>query len=170
METRQEGDHLGANTAQSSSAQSSNDLNFGSARSDYGSLAYGGRLDAQGMEESDEENLRRGEAFASRGDGQSDAQSCGMSWNSALILLGGVGLGAALMYMLDPDQGRRRRALARDKIVSASNKTGKAIGKKSRDLRNRAQGVIAETSKMLGVRGERNRDQQGTGGVSVTGV
>jgi hypothetical protein len=30
-----------------------------------------------------------------------------------------LGLGAAAMYLLDPDQGRRRRALARDQLTKA---------------------------------------------------
>jgi BON domain len=60
--------------------------------------------------------------------------------------LGGVGIGAGLMYMLDPDRGRRRRALMRDKIVRGVNETGRAIGSVgtvSRDLGNRARGVLA---------------------------
>lgn len=144
--------------------------NFGSARSDYGSLAYGGSLDEQGLDEHDEENLSHGASLAQTGDGRAGAQACGMSLNKTLLLLGGVGLGAALMYILDPDQGRRRRALARDKIVSASNKTGRAIGKKSRHLRNRAQGVIAETGKLFGMRGNRNQSQQEATGVEVPSV
>lgn len=59
-------------------------------------------------------------------------------------LLTGIGLGAALMYVLDPERGRRRRALARDKAVAFANKTGRAVAKTSRDLGNRAKGVAAE--------------------------
>ena len=39
-----------------------------------------------------------------------------------LVGLGGLGFGAALMYMFDPDRGSRRRALLSDKIVSTANK------------------------------------------------
>ena len=63
--------------------------------------------------------------------------------------LGGLALGAGLMYILDPDRGRGRRAYARDKVTSAVNKTGRAIGRKSRDLKNRAQGIAAETSSLF---------------------
>jgi hypothetical protein len=37
-----------------------------------------------------------------------------------LTFIGGMGVGASLMYMLDPDRGSRRRALVRDKIISAA--------------------------------------------------
>lgn len=59
------------------------------------------------------------------------------------MLLGGIGLGAALMYLLDPDRGRRRRALVIDKLSSAANKTPAALGATSRDLTNRARGLAA---------------------------
>ena len=36
--------------------------------------------------------------------------------NKGVALIGGVGLGAALMYIFDPDRGGRRRALIRDKF------------------------------------------------------
>jgi osmotically-inducible protein OsmY len=62
-----------------------------------------------------------------------------------LLLLGGAAFGAGVMYMLDPDRGNRRRALCRDQLVSAGNKTSMHAGKFSRDLRNRAQGLVAET-------------------------
>jgi hypothetical protein len=63
----------------------------------------------------------------------------------SLLFLGGVALGAGVMYMLDPDRGSRRRSLARDKFVRAGNKTSVYAGKLSRDLSNRAQGLVAET-------------------------
>jgi uncharacterized membrane protein len=69
--------------------------------------------------------------------------------NKELTLLGGIGLGAALMYVLDPDRGRRRRALARDILVSAANRTPDAIGATARDLRNRARGLAAQAGSMF---------------------
>jgi len=58
----------------------------------------------------------------------------------------GAGLGAGLMYLLDPDLGRSRRAFARNKVTSAVDRTAASISKTSHDLKDRARGVIAETS------------------------
>jgi len=54
-----------------------------------------------------------------------------------------VGLGAGLMYFLDPDRGRRRRAMARDRFVHALNEIDDAIGVISRDLGRRSRGAWA---------------------------
>jgi len=59
------------------------------------------------------------------------------------VLLGAA-LGAGIMYLVDPDGGRRRRALLRDQLVSAGHKTSDAVGATSRDVTNRARGVVAE--------------------------
>jgi|SRR5690348_3527115 BON domain len=59
-------------------------------------------------------------------------------------ILFGAALGAGIMYLLDPDGGRRRRALLRDQLVSAGHKTSDAVGATSRDVANRARGVVAE--------------------------
>ncbi len=57
--------------------------------------------------------------------------------------MAGMVAGAALMYMLDPATGRRRRAIARDKAVSTLHTAEDRVVHKSRDLRNRAQGTVA---------------------------
>ena len=59
-------------------------------------------------------------------------------------LLGGIGVGAALMYMLDPGRGARRRAVAKDKALKFARIAGERLGKQSRDLKNRARGLAAE--------------------------
>jgi len=64
-------------------------------------------------------------------------------------VLTAAGLGAGLMYLLDPDQGGRRRALMRDQLVSAAHKTGDAADATSRDMRNRARGVVASLRSRL---------------------
>jgi len=69
--------------------------------------------------------------------------------NKGAALVGGVGLGAALMYFFDPDRGKRRRAKVRDTVEATGNKVGCYAGKMSRDIRNRAQGVMAETKSLF---------------------
>lgn len=61
--------------------------------------------------------------------------------NKGLTFGAGLGLGTGLMYLLDPDRGRRRRALLRDKGTWAARKTGDCIKVTARDLRNRTQGI-----------------------------
>lgn len=64
--------------------------------------------------------------------------------NKGLTFGAGLGLGTGLMYLLDPDRGRRRRALLRDKGVWAARKTGDCFEVTARDLRNRTQGLVTE--------------------------
>ena len=70
----------------------------------------------------------------------------------------GAALGAGLMYVLDPAQGRRRRALARDKMVHLVRKGNDALGARARDAGNRAAGFVAETRARF--RRERTPDEQ----------
>lgn len=57
--------------------------------------------------------------------------------------------GAGVMYLLDPDGGRRRRARVRDQLVHAAHRTGDAVDATSRDVGNRARGVVAELRSRL---------------------
>ena len=63
--------------------------------------------------------------------------------NKGLTFGAGLGLGTGLMFLLDPDRGKRRRALLRDKCVWSARKTGEAAQVTARDLRNRAQGIAS---------------------------
>lgn len=67
-----------------------------------------------------------------------------------VAFISGLGLGAGVMFLLDPDRGRRRRALIKDQAVHISNTSRDALEKTARDFRNRASGVIAETKARLG--------------------
>jgi len=67
------------------------------------------------------------------------------------------GLGALTMYLLDPVQGRRRRALMRDQYTHAKRVVRERAGGTARDLSNRAQGVAAQASRA--VRTELEPDQ-----------
>lgn len=66
--------------------------------------------------------------------------------NRGVSLLGVLGLGAGLMYFLDPQYGTRRRALVRDQAVSLVHRSDEFIEKAARDVRNRARGLVAETT------------------------
>jgi osmotically-inducible protein OsmY len=69
--------------------------------------------------------------------------------NKRLALLASAGVGAGVMFLLDPDRGKRRRALLRDKAIHLSRVSGDTIGKISRDVRNRAIGVASEVRASL---------------------
>jgi hypothetical protein len=61
----------------------------------------------------------------------------------------GLGLGTAAMFLLDPDRGKRRRALLRDKLAWAARKTAEAIDTTARDVSNRTRGLAAEFQSKL---------------------
>ena len=58
-------------------------------------------------------------------------------------LLVGIGIGAGLAFIADPQAGRRRRALARDQFIRASRKTRDALDATARDVGNRTTGIIS---------------------------
>ena len=64
---------------------------------------------------------------------------------AGLGALGALGVGAALMYLLDPDRGARRRKLVADKLVRLRHSATDALDTTRRDLGNRTQGVAART-------------------------
>jgi len=59
-------------------------------------------------------------------------------------ILGVLGVGAAVMYFFDPISGKRRRALLRDKVNHYQKEAREYAAGAAQDLRNRAQGVVAE--------------------------
>jgi hypothetical protein len=61
-----------------------------------------------------------------------------------LRVLGALGIGALAMYFFDPENGRRRRALARDKYMHYRKEATEYAQSTAQDLRNRAQGLAAE--------------------------
>jgi len=63
---------------------------------------------------------------------------------SAIPRAGALALGAAAMYWLDPANGRARRARTVDHLRAAWTAGCELADKKSRHLRNRAQGALAE--------------------------
>jgi uncharacterized membrane protein len=63
-------------------------------------------------------------------------------------LVGGLALGAAAMYVLDPDHGRRRRALARDKAGRMARQAGDAWNSGTRDLGSRLRGMSMHVNRV----------------------
>lgn len=61
--------------------------------------------------------------------------------NESIPLTAWIALGAGAMFLLDPDNGRRRRALLRDKALHAARVGLESAGRAKRDLSNRAHGA-----------------------------
>jgi uncharacterized membrane protein len=61
----------------------------------------------------------------------------------------GIGVGLGLMYFLDPDRGRRRRALVRDQFVRVGTDLRFALQVSEHDTRNRLRGVFAEAMALV---------------------
>jgi hypothetical protein len=77
------------------------------------------------------------------------------------LFLGGLGLGAALLYFLDPSGGGRRRAMVRDKTLKAARETRETLERTTRDLAKRARGTLAEAKGRLADVQERLREEPG---------
>lgn len=73
--------------------------------------------------------------------------------NKVIAMISGLGAGAGLMYMFDPDRGKRRRARVHDRVTHMVNKTDEALSKTSRDVANRLTGMVAEAESLL-IRGK----------------
>jgi gas vesicle protein len=81
--------------------------------------------------------------------------------NKMMGVIVSVAVGAAAAYMLDPDRGRTRRAVARDKAIAATNRMNDALEGKSRHWSNLARGVLAEARSLL-ERGRREAQDAAT--------
>jgi len=78
-----------------------------------------------------------------------------------LTILGGLGAGAALMYFMDPEKGRTRRTQVQDKFNGLSNDLRHGIEGRSKDLSNRAKGLLHEAKSTFNRSGERNAQNMG---------
>jgi CBS domain-containing protein/osmotically-inducible protein OsmY len=72
--------------------------------------------------------------------------SGGGRWSA---LLGGIGLGSALWYFVDPMLGRHRRARARDRAVRVAHVSGRGVMRIERDVSNRAHGILSRVHAAL---------------------
>lgn len=64
-------------------------------------------------------------------------------------VVGAATLGVVAMYMLDPDKGRRRRALIGDKAYSIVSGTRRALGAATRDAAHRVEGLRARARRLV---------------------
>ena len=67
-----------------------------------------------------------------------------MDRENKIALFVGAGIGATLMFMLDPGRGARRRALVRDKTTKIFRRSGRAIHDRTQDIGNRLSGTVHE--------------------------
>ena len=67
---------------------------------------------------------------------------------TAAVALAAFGLGAAIMYILDPDSGRRR-ASARDRALDVADDAMDAVTSTARGVRNRAKDTMAYAKGVL---------------------
>jgi hypothetical protein len=73
-----------------------------------------------------------------------------MTRNKSLLpTIGAAGLGAGLMYLMDPEAGPRRRALIRDKFVHLGHETEDFVSGQTRNLKNHAAGWMHEAKDMF---------------------
>jgi hypothetical protein len=67
-----------------------------------------------------------------------------MNKGFSFTLLSGIGIGAGLMYYVDPHRGHARRVVMRDKTLRLSRQIGERAGKVERDVNNRLRGKVAQ--------------------------
>jgi uncharacterized membrane protein len=79
---------------------------------------------------------------------------------SLTSLLGAAGLGAATVYFLDPQRGRRRRHVLQDRVRGAVHEIEDLADKAQRDVENRARGLAARAT---GSAPSRNADMLSVG-------
>ncbi len=85
------------------------------------------------------------------------------SVKNILAVLGGVGAGAGLMYLLDPDRGEDRRAAIKEKAVGISNDLRKSVYTTGSELKARASEVIHDATARLPRVGNPQPEKAGSG-------
>jgi osmotically-inducible protein OsmY len=78
--------------------------------------------------------------------------------NWPLLFLAGVGVGAAMMYLLDPDRGTRRRHMLADQSMRIARDTGRDVYDAAQAAKNHGIGAVAEVRGRL--REETVEDEQ----------
>ncbi len=73
----------------------------------------------------------------------------GPDWRPGLALIAGASAGLAAMYLLDPEQGRRRRVELMDQAHKYARISSEWLDSTVRDLRNRSEGLAIEARKAM---------------------
>jgi hypothetical protein len=68
-----------------------------------------------------------------------------------MLLLSGIGLGAAAVFLLDPASGKRRRQRTLEFAVRVRTRAGHAAGALQRDFRNRLRGALSDRREHVGI-------------------
>jgi uncharacterized membrane protein len=63
-------------------------------------------------------------------------------FDRALTFIGGLAVGTGIAYAFDPQMGRRRRSLVRDRAIHARHAASDVVDKGLRDLSHRARGLL----------------------------
>lgn len=81
---------------------------------------------------------------------------------AGLALLGGLGAGMGLMYFFDPEQGRTRRSLLRDRFTKLSNTASRQARGTAKQVTDRSRGLATTAGSTLSkVRSGGDEGQQG---------
>jgi len=73
----------------------------------------------------------------------------GPDWRPGLAVIAAISVGVAAMYLLDPEQGRRRRVLLMDQAHKYARISGEWLDSTMRDVRNRSEGLAIEARKAV---------------------
>ena len=71
-----------------------------------------------------------------------------MRARSLLGVAGALAAGVVATFFLDPEQGRRRRAIARDKLASGLRHAGESGQALAGNLRKRSSGLVARARRL----------------------
>ena len=67
------------------------------------------------------------------------------AWSAGCSVAAGA-TGALLMYFLDPDQGRRRRSMGRDRLAGSMRRGWRALTRRGRDVTADAYGLVQQAT------------------------
>jgi osmotically-inducible protein OsmY len=59
-----------------------------------------------------------------------------------------AGLGAALMYFFDPQSGKRRRSMARDRALGFYRQRSRGLGRRAGSVRAEAEGLVQKAKQV----------------------